>query len=51
MFICSLSLFVSIEVSDVYVKVLSIVVFFSLYFSFLDIFLFLRIFLAWSMFC
>ena len=37
MFICFLSLFVSIQVSDAYVKVLSIIVFFSLNFSFLDI--------------
>ena len=38
MFICFLSLFVSIQVSDAYVKVLSIIVFFSLNFSVLDIF-------------
>jgi len=42
MFICFLSFFVSILVSDAYVKVLSIIVFFSLNFSFLDIFLFLK---------
>jgi len=42
MFICFLSLFVSIQVSDAYVNVLSIVVFFSLNFSFSDIFLFLK---------
>jgi hypothetical protein len=36
MFICCLSLFVSIRVSDAYVEVLSIIVFFSLNFSFLD---------------
>jgi len=40
MFICFLSLFVNIQVSDAYVKVLSIIVFFILNFSFLDIFLF-----------
>jgi hypothetical protein len=45
MFIYFLSLFVSIQVSDAYVEVLSIIVFFSLYFSFLDIFLFLNNFL------
>ena len=36
MFICSLSLFVSIQVSIAHVKVLSIIVFFSLNFSSLD---------------
>ena len=36
MFICFLSLSVSIQVSDAYVEVLSVVVFFSLNFSFLD---------------
>jgi len=41
-FICFLSLFGSIQVSDAYVKVLSIIVFFSLNISFLDIFLFLK---------
>ena len=46
MFICFLSLFVSIQVSDAYVKVYSIIVFFSLNFSFLDILLFLKMFLA-----
>ena len=35
MFICFLYLSVSIQVSDVYVNVLSIIVFFSLNFSFL----------------
>ena len=39
---CFLSLFVSIQVSYAYVKVLFIIVFFSLNFSFLDIFLFLK---------
>jgi hypothetical protein len=39
----TLSLFVSIQVSDSYVKVSPIIVFFSLKFSFLDIFLFLKI--------
>ena len=42
MFICFLSQFVSIQVSDAHVKVLSIIVFFSLNFSFLDTFLFLK---------
>jgi hypothetical protein len=37
MFICFLSVFVSVQVSDAYVKVLFIIVFFSLNFSFLDI--------------
>ena len=46
MFICFLSLDVSIWVSDAYVKVLSIIVFFSLNFSFLHVFLFLKIFVA-----
>jgi len=41
MFICYLSIFVSIQVSDVHVNVLS-VVFFSLNFSFFDMFLFLK---------
>jgi hypothetical protein len=34
MFICFLSLFVSVQVSDAYVNVLSVIVFFSLSFSF-----------------
>jgi hypothetical protein len=51
MFICFLSLFVSIQVSDAFVKVLSIIVFFSLNFSFLDIFYFLKSFVAQSKFC
>jgi len=38
MFSCSLPLFVSVQVSDAYVNVLSIVVFFSLNFSFFDFF-------------
>jgi len=38
----SLSLFVSVQVSDAYVNVLSILVFFSLNFSFFDMFLFLK---------
>ena len=38
---CFLSLFVSVQVSDAYVKILSIV-FFSLNFSFFDMFLFLK---------
>ena len=37
-----LSVSVSIQVSDAYIKVLSIIVFFSHNFSFLDIFLFLK---------
>jgi len=41
-FNCFLSLFVSVQVSDAYVNVLSIVVFFSLNFSFFDMFLFLK---------
>jgi len=44
MFVCFLSHIVSIQVSDAYVSVLSIIVFFSLNFSFLDIFLFLKMF-------
>ena len=40
MFICFLSVLVSIQVSDEYVNVLSIIVFFSLNFSFFDMFLF-----------
>jgi len=39
MIICFLPLFVSIQVSNTYVKILSIIVFFSLNISFLDIFL------------
>ena len=42
MYNCSLSLFVSIQVSDAYVNVLSIIVFFSLNFSFFDMLLFLK---------
>ena len=45
MFIFFLPLFVSAQVSDAYVKVCSIIVFFSLNFSFLDIFLFLKNFI------
>ena len=37
-----LSLFVSVQVSDAHVNVLSIVVFFSLYFGFSDVFVFLK---------
>ena len=37
MFICFLSLFVSIQISDAYVKVLSIIVFFSLNFSYINV--------------
>ena len=40
---CFLSLFFIVQVSDAYVNVLSIVVFFSLNFSFFDVFLFLKI--------
>ena len=50
MFICFLSLFVSVQVSDAYLKVLSIVVLFGLNFSFLGIFLYLKLFVAQSMF-
>ena len=39
MLICFLSLFVSTQVSDAYVNTLSIIVFFSLNFSFVDFFL------------
>jgi hypothetical protein len=46
-----LSLFVSIQVSEAYVTALSIIVFFILNFSYLDMFLFLNIFVAYSMFC
>ena len=42
MFSCFLSLFVSVPVSDAYVNILSIIVFFSLNFSFSDMFLFLK---------
>ena len=42
MFNCFLSLFVSVQVSDAYVNFLFIIVFFSLNFSFFDIFLFLK---------
>jgi hypothetical protein len=41
-FLYFLSLFVSIQVSDAYVKVLSIIVFYGINFSFLDMFLFLK---------
>jgi hypothetical protein len=37
MFNCFISLFVSVEVSGTYVNVLSIIVFFSINFSFLDV--------------
>jgi hypothetical protein len=46
MFICFLYLFVSIQLSDAYVKVLSIIVFFSINFSFLGMFPFLKKILA-----
>jgi len=39
MFNCFLSHFVSVQVSDAYVNILSIIVFFSLNFSFFDMFL------------
>jgi len=39
MFNCFLSLSVSVQISDAYVNVLSIIVFFSLNFSFFDMFL------------
>ena len=42
MFNCFLSLFVRVEVSNAYVNVLSIIVFFSISFNFLDMFLFLK---------
>ena len=42
MFNCFLSVFVSVQVSDAYVNVLSIIVFYSLNFSFFDMFLFLK---------
>ena len=38
MFNCFLSIFVSVQVSDAYVNILSIIVFFSLNFSFFDMF-------------
>jgi len=41
-----LSVFDSIQVSDAYVNILSIIVFFSLNFGFLDTFLFIKIFVA-----
>jgi hypothetical protein len=44
-----LSLFVSMEVSDAYVNTLSIIVFFNINFSFLDMFLFLKKFVECSM--
>ena len=40
MFNCFLSLFVSVQVSYAYVNALSLIVFFSLNFSFFDMFLF-----------
>ena len=42
MFSCFQSLFVSVQVSDAYVNILSIIVFFSLNFSFFDMFSFLK---------
>jgi hypothetical protein len=42
MFNCFLPLFVSVEVSDAYVNVLSIIVFSSINFIFVDMFLFLK---------
>jgi hypothetical protein len=42
-FNCFLSLFVSVQVSDAYVNVLSITVLFSLNFSFPDVFIFKKI--------
>ena len=42
MFTCFLSLSVGIQVFDAYIKDLSIIVFFNINFSFLDIFLFLK---------
>jgi hypothetical protein len=42
MFNYFLSLFVSVQVSDAYVNVLSIIVFFSLNFCFFDMLLFLK---------
>jgi hypothetical protein len=46
MFTCFLSVSVSIQASDAYVNVLSIIVFFSISFSVLDIFLFLKNFVT-----
>jgi hypothetical protein len=46
MFNCFLSLFASVEVSDAYVNVLSIIVFFSINFSFSVMFLFFKNFVA-----
>jgi hypothetical protein len=40
---CFLSLFVSVQVSDAYTNILSIIVFFSLNFSFFDMFYFKKI--------
>ena len=51
MSVCFPSLFVSIQVSDADVKVLSIIVLFSVNFSFLDIFLFLKNLCSTSKFC
>ena len=42
MFNCFLSHFVSVQVSDAYVNILSIIVFCSINFSFFDMFLFLK---------
>jgi hypothetical protein len=42
MFICRLSLFVSTQIAGAYVNVLSVIVFFSLNFSCLDMFLFFK---------
>jgi len=42
MFNCFPSVFVSVQVYDAYVNVLSIIVFFSLNVSFVDMFLFLK---------
>jgi len=42
MFNCFLSLFVSVQVSDAYINVLFIIVFFCLNFGFFDMFLFLK---------
>jgi hypothetical protein len=43
MFICFLSLFVRIQFSDAHANVLSVIVFFSLNFSFLDMFYFKKL--------
>jgi len=48
MFICFLSLFFSIQVSDACVNVLFIIMFFSLNFSFFDTILFLQIFFIYT---